>query len=201
MKDASLILHYLDPVRVVSGEWEARVTMLGPKFIWHTDGYDIGLCINGWIFKFSRTIIWVNVYQTNNHPKLIGGYFLEAAITANGGCPSKNKDRLLNIEWRCSNISNISKAQRSWWWQTIQIWYKYKKSKDWELMGALCNFGLNCLSTYPTRQRVFHWRLFGQESCIVLFHIINLVKVYKSHILKKNKTILHLYSVANVKCY
>ena len=44
------------------------------------------------------------------------------------------------------------------------------------------NFGMNCLSTYPTRQRVFHWRLFGQESCIVLFHIINLVKVYKSHI-------------------
>ena len=28
-------------------------------------------------------------YQTNNHRKLIGGYFLEAAVTANGGCPSK----------------------------------------------------------------------------------------------------------------
>ena len=26
----------------------------------------------------------------------------------------------------CSNISNISKARRSWWWQTIHIWYKYK---------------------------------------------------------------------------
>ena len=27
-------------------------------------------------------------------------------------------------------------------------------------------------------QREFHWRIFGQESCIVLFHINNLVKVY-----------------------
>ena len=26
----------------------------------------------------------------------------------------------------CNSISNISKARRSWWWQTIHIWYKYK---------------------------------------------------------------------------
>ena len=57
MKYASLILHYLDPVRVVSGKLEARVTMLGSKFIWHTDGYDIGMCINGCICEFSRKII------------------------------------------------------------------------------------------------------------------------------------------------
>ena len=37
-------------------------------------------------------------------------YFLEAAVTANGGCPSKNKDRLWNRKWRCSSISNIAKA-------------------------------------------------------------------------------------------
>ena len=65
MKDASLILHYLDPVRVVSGQREASVTMLGQRFIWHTDAYDIGLCIIGCICEFSRKIIWVNVYQTN----------------------------------------------------------------------------------------------------------------------------------------
>ena len=46
MKDASLILQYFDPVRVFSGQWEARVTMLGPKLIWHADAYDIGLCKN-----------------------------------------------------------------------------------------------------------------------------------------------------------
>ena len=87
--------------------------MLGPKFIWHTDRYDIGLCRNGCICKCSLKIILVNVYQTNNHPKLIGGYFLEAAVTANDGRLSKNKDRLRNIKRRCSSISNVSKAQRS----------------------------------------------------------------------------------------
>ena len=74
---------------------------------------NIGLCINGCICEFSRKIVWVNVYQTKNHPKLFGGYFLEAAVTPNGGCPSKNKDRLRNKERRCSSISNISKVQRS----------------------------------------------------------------------------------------
>ena len=44
--------------------------------------------------------------------------------------------------------------------------------------GVLYTFGLNCSSTYYTTQREFHWRLFGQETCIVLFHINNLVKVY-----------------------
>ena len=87
--------------------------MLGPTFIWHTDGYDIGLCIKGCICEFSRKIIWVNVYQTNNHLKLIDGYFLEAAVTANGGCPLKIKVRPWNIKRKCSSISNISTAQRS----------------------------------------------------------------------------------------
>ena len=41
---------------------------------------------------------------------------------------------------------------------------------------------LNCLSIYCTRHREFHWRHFGQESCIDLFQIINLGKVYKSQI-------------------
>ena len=35
--------------------------------------------------------------------------------------------------------------------------------------GVLNNFGL---------KREFHWRIFGQEFCIVLFYINNLVKVY-----------------------
>ena len=54
-----------------------------PKSIWHIDG----LCINGCICGFSRKIIWLNVYQTNNDPKNIGGYFLD--VKGNGGCPLK----------------------------------------------------------------------------------------------------------------
>ena len=41
--------------------------------------------------NFLAIIYKENVDQTNNHPKLIGGYFLEATVTANGGCPSKIK--------------------------------------------------------------------------------------------------------------
>ena len=43
--------------------------------------------INGCICGFSRKIIWLNVCQTNNDPKIIGGYFLD--VNANGGCPLK----------------------------------------------------------------------------------------------------------------
>ena len=62
----------------------------GPNFIWHIDGYDkvkpYGLCIHGCIDGYSRKIIWLNVYNTNNDPKIIGGYFLEA-VRKCGGCP------------------------------------------------------------------------------------------------------------------
>ena len=54
-----------------------------PKFIWHIDG----LCINGCICGFSRKIIWLNVYQTNNDQKIIGGYSLD--VKGNGECPLK----------------------------------------------------------------------------------------------------------------
>ena len=77
MKDASLILTTLFGFSQGSFRRMRREgTMLGPKFIWHTDGYDVGLCINGCICEFSRKIVWVNVYQTNNHPKLTDGYYL-----------------------------------------------------------------------------------------------------------------------------
>ena len=54
--------------------------------------------------------------------------------------------------------------------------------KELRADGGIMQFGLDCLSTYSTRQREFHWRLLGKESFIVLFHNINLVKVYKSQI-------------------
>ena len=61
-----------------------------PNHIWHLDGYDklkpYGLCISCCIDGFSRKIIWLNVYNTNNNPRVIGGYYLEA-IKEHGGCP------------------------------------------------------------------------------------------------------------------
>ena len=62
----------------------------GPNYIWHLDGYDklkpFGLCISGCICGFSRRLIWLNVYYTNNDPRVIGGYYLEA-VKRNKGCP------------------------------------------------------------------------------------------------------------------
>ena len=86
--------------------------------IWYWSVYN---WVHMWIFSQNYM---GKCLSDQHHQKLIGGYFLEAAVTANGGYPSKNKDRLRNIKRRCSSISNISKAQRSWWWQTIHIWYK-----------------------------------------------------------------------------
>ena len=81
-----LILRELDPNGVaarLSRRLERRTyTVPGPNSIWHIDGYDklkpFGLCISGCIDGFSRKIIWLNVYNTNNNPIIIRGYFLES---------------------------------------------------------------------------------------------------------------------------
>ena len=44
----------------------------------------------------------------------------------------------------------------------------------------------------------FHWRHFGQESCIVLFQIINLGKVYRSQIYRVY--LLFMMNAYFVKC-
>jgi len=92
--DVRLILKELDPDAVerrmrrclVRREYSAK----GPNWVWHVDGYDklkpFGLCINGCICGFSRKIVWLNVYHTNNNPKVIGGYYLEA-VSDLAGCP------------------------------------------------------------------------------------------------------------------
>lgn len=54
----------------------------GPNNIWHLDGYDklkpFGFCIHGAVDGFSRKVIWLEVSDTNNDPKLIAKYYLDA---------------------------------------------------------------------------------------------------------------------------
>lgn len=93
-EDVRLILRELDPegvgIRLTRRLVRRSYSAPGPNFIWHVDGYDklkpFGLCISGCIDGFSRKIIWLNAYNTNNNPRVIGGYFLEA-IKKHGGCP------------------------------------------------------------------------------------------------------------------
>ena len=94
-EDVRLILSLLDPAGVQSrqrGRLRRRAYYAkGPNYIWHIDGYDklkpFGFCISGCIDGYSRNIIWLCAYYTNNDPKVIGGYFMEA-VTKFGGCPT-----------------------------------------------------------------------------------------------------------------
>jgi len=64
----------------------------GANAIWHLDGYDklkpFGICISGCIDGFSRHIIWLEAWRTNNDPRVIAGYFVDA-VKMKGGCPSR----------------------------------------------------------------------------------------------------------------
>jgi regulator of replication initiation timing len=90
-EDVRLILACLDPegsaFRKSRRLHRREYFALGPNFIWHYDGYDklkpFGLCVSGCVNGFPRRIIWLNVYHTNNDPKIIGGYYIEAVKELN----------------------------------------------------------------------------------------------------------------------
>lgn len=87
------LLSILDPVGVAYRSARRlrrrQYSNPGPNFLWHVDGYDklkpYGLCISGCIDGFSRNVIWLKVYSTNNNPKVIASYFIEA-VKARHGC-------------------------------------------------------------------------------------------------------------------
>ncbi len=64
----------------------------GPNFMWQVDGYNklkpFGIGISGYIDGFSRSMIWLEAYKTNNDPRLIAGYFMDAVIKSEG-CPAR----------------------------------------------------------------------------------------------------------------
>ncbi|WAR17141.1 hypothetical protein MAR_031735 [Mya arenaria] len=63
---------------------------LGPNYLWHIDGYDglkpFGICIHGAIDGFSKYVLWLEAYKTNNDPKLISGYYTET-VNMMDSCP------------------------------------------------------------------------------------------------------------------
>ena len=64
----------------------------GPNYLWHIDGYDklkpYGICIHGCIDGYSRQIIWLEAASSNNNPRLIAGYFINA-VSRLQGCPRR----------------------------------------------------------------------------------------------------------------
>ena len=62
----------------------------GPNYIWHIDGYDklkpFGFCIHGAIDGYSRRILWLEAFVTNNDPRVVARYFCDC-IKQVGGVP------------------------------------------------------------------------------------------------------------------
>ena len=62
----------------------------GPNDQWHADGYDklkrYGIAISGCIDGYSRRLIWLRCSSSNNDPRIIGTYFLDAVTNLNM-CP------------------------------------------------------------------------------------------------------------------
>jgi hypothetical protein len=73
---------------------EEKVVLRKRKICWQSGIYIVrydklksyGLCISSCMDGFSRKMNWPNVYHTNNDPRVIGGYFLQA-VAQYGGCP------------------------------------------------------------------------------------------------------------------
>ena len=102
-----------------------------PKFIWLIDG----LCINGCICGFTRKIIWLNVNQTNNHPKIIGGYFLD--VKGNGGCPLK-----IRTDYGTENGHDSSKVVLLLWICLTSVCYALVRVCLFMACGHLLGNGL-----------------------------------------------------------
>lgn len=64
----------------------------GPNALWHMDGYDklkpYGIAINGCIDGFSRYVLWMEAYTTNNDTKVVANYFMKT-VSCIGGCPER----------------------------------------------------------------------------------------------------------------
>ena len=81
---ARQIIKALDP-RGVEARQAHRLrrriyTTCGPNALWHMDGYDklkpFGICIHGCIDGYSRYVLWMETYTTNNDPKVIASYYM-----------------------------------------------------------------------------------------------------------------------------
>lgn len=80
------ILRIVDPegvkTRAIHRLRRRKYSVPGPNFLWHVDGYDklkpFGFAIHGCIDGLSRKIIWLEVATSNNDPKIVAYYFLNA---------------------------------------------------------------------------------------------------------------------------
>jgi hypothetical protein len=155
-EDIRLILGILDP----EGVCARRARRLrrrqyyanGPNFVWHIDGYDkvkpYGLCIHGCIDGYSRYIVWMRVFRTNNNPDVVGTYYISALQERKAAPRFVRGDRgtenshirtmqclLLGDDSFIYGTSTSNQRIESWWGilrrQCIQLWMdRFEALKD-----------------------------------------------------------------------
>ena len=108
------LLHIIDPVGVATRSRNRlrrrRYINDGPDFMWHIDGYDklkpYGICIHGAIDGFSRYIIWLEAYTTNNDPAVVSSYYVKSVLNRLA-CP-----RRIRADFGTENV-HIESMQRA----------------------------------------------------------------------------------------
>ncbi|KAI2645776.1 Methylglyoxal synthase [Labeo rohita] len=157
----------------------------GPNYVWHIDGYDklkpYGIGISGCIDGFSRKIMWLEAYRTNNDPRVIAGYFMTAVIEAEG-CPN-----LVRLDLGTENV-NVAEMQKflhhgtqsdstcvsfgpSTSNQRIERW--------WLTLRSQCiQFWMNL---FDNLKEDGHYADTFLDKCLILFCFQNLIQV--SHVL------------------
>lgn len=160
----------------------------GPNFIWHIDGYDklkpYGLCIHGCICGFSRKILWLNVYKTNNSPRVIAGYFLETVKKYGGTAKMIRGDfgtenvlvRDMQRYFRSNDITTSYIAGAGTQNQRIESWWGYLRREHLQYWIDLFS-NLKEIQAFSGSELDKNLVLFCFMAIIQVFH----KKVYCSH--------------------
>jgi len=163
----------------------------GPNMVWHMDGYDklkpYGIAIHGCIDGFSRHIVWLHAYTTNNDPKVIASYYL-AAVSACGGCPRTVRADL--------GTENVNVEQMQLFLRGDQSAFIYGRSVN--------NQRIECWWGMLRRQNMQFWiNLFEElkeedftgsfiDKSLVQFCFLHLVQVF---------ILAFSFSIVNIKAY
>ena len=137
-EDVRLLLSILDPEGVSKHSAKKlrrrQYHAKGPNSVWHIDGYDklkpYGLCISGGIDGFSRHVMWLTVFSTNNNPQLIAGYYMEA-VKDIAGAPAivradmGTENRLVDALQTLLVGDNTFRYGRSTTNQRIESWWSF----------------------------------------------------------------------------
>ena len=164
-KIVALIMANIDPegvaLRRANRLIRRNYVSVGPSYLWHIDGYDkikpYGIAIHGCIDGYSRYIVWLHAYSTNNDPKVIGGYYINAVKNIQG-CPIRIRSdfgtenvlvkdihsSFRNNAERCFLYGSSTMNQRieAWWSmlrkEGLQFWIKLFRQlkEDGEFSGT-----------------------------------------------------------------